>query len=315
MPLLVGIALLVVLGFYESHANLKYPIFPPEIFKDIRGFTVLQVATFLLGMLFYATAVIWPLQVQALYTQQYIKIGWYAGASGMGGVLTSTLWGYSMKYIGRSHIQLPFCLGCLTLCSGLQAIVSRNSHIASTALVALGAAFIAAVSVFSVSMVQVIVKHEHIGIASGVLVTARSLGGAVATTIYVSILQNKLASSIAPDVAVPLAENGVPLASIPAVIEALTSGDLTSPALAAISPKALYAAVVGLQNAYVGSFRLIYLVSIAFGVIGTVMVAFVRNVDALMTDKIDIKLSEGAHIKVQNDTGEGHIIRHTDEKA
>ena len=313
-PIVVGVFLLIALGFYEAYAKLKYPIFPPEIFKNIRGFTVLQVATFLLGMLFYATAVLWPQQIQALYTQKDMEIGWYSSAGGMGGLAFSAFFGYAQKKFDHSHIQLPLYLGCLTLCSGAQAIVSPTSNIGSTVLVVFINAFVSAASIFAVSMVQVGVKHEYIGIASGVIVTARSLGGAVATTIYVTILQNKITSSLGPDVGIPLAEHGVPLASIPAVIEALATGDLTSPALASLSPTALLAAVAGLKQAYVTSFKLVYLVSIAFGVVGTVIVCFAKNIDSLMTETVDIKVEEGAHIKVVSDTGEGHIIHNTDEK-
>lgn len=313
-PIVVGFALLIALGFYEAYAKLKYPIFPPEIFRNVRGFTVLQVATFLLGMLFYASAVIWPSQVQALYTQNNLDIGWYSSAGGFGGLAFSLFWGWSQKKFGHSHIQLTLAIGALTLVSGAQAIVSSTSNVGSTILVFLVYVFVSGASILSVSMCQLGVKHEFIGIASGVIVTARSLGGAVATTIYVSILENTLTAHLGTDVGVPLAENGVPPASIPAVIGALATGDLTSPALASISPKALFAAIAGLQQAYVTSFRLVYLVSIAFGVVGTVIVAFAANVDHLMTAKTDIKLAEGAHVKVEMDTGEGHMITHPELK-
>ena len=44
-------------------------------------------------------------------------------------------------------------------------------------------------------MVQVAVKHEYIGVATGVVIYARPVGGAVATTFYVSVLQQKLKAS------------------------------------------------------------------------------------------------------------------------
>lgn len=36
--LAAGAALLVVLGFWECFANLKYPLFPPHLFKNFRGY-------------------------------------------------------------------------------------------------------------------------------------------------------------------------------------------------------------------------------------------------------------------------------------
>ena len=203
----------------------------------------------------------------------------------------------------------------MTVITGCLATVTPSMNVIATVLVILSFGMVSGVSIFATSMIQVAVKHEYIGIASGVFVTSRTLGGAVATTIYLTVLQNRITTDIPKYVALPLAENGTKPSLIPGIILALTSGDVTSPALASVSPKALYAAVTGLKLAYADAFRLVYLISIAFGVIGCVVVAFAANVDHLMTGKVDIKLEEGAHIRANTDTGEGHIIRHTDEKA
>lgn len=80
--------MIVALGVYEAKANIKYPCFPPQLFSDFRGFTVVLVGIFLYGILYYATAVIWPTQVGVLYSQKPMTIGWYSMAVGLGG-----LWG------------------------------------------------------------------------------------------------------------------------------------------------------------------------------------------------------------------------------
>jgi len=266
-------------------------------------------------MLFYSSAVLWPLQIQTLYATNDITIGWYASAGGIGGTLFSPLFGWAQRKFGKSHIQLPVVVALMTVCCGAQAIVTPTSNVSSTALLPLIYAFISGASIIATAMVQLGVEHEFIGIASGMLVTTRSLGGAVATTIYVSILQNKVAGSLAKEVGIPLAKAGVPLESIPAIIEALAAGDTTSPALASISLAALGTAVEGLKQAYAHAFRIVYLVSIAFGVVGTIVVAFSANVDHLMIRKVDIKLDEGAHIHSHMDTGEGHVIQDAAEKV
>jgi MFS family permease len=58
--IVIGAALLVVLGFYEAYAPLKYPMLPTKFFKNIRGFTVLLVVCFVGGMLYYSMNVLWP---------------------------------------------------------------------------------------------------------------------------------------------------------------------------------------------------------------------------------------------------------------
>lgn len=312
MPIIIGFVTLCALGIYETYGNIRYPVFPRSVFRNARGFTIIQFGVLLVGMLFYSTAILWPLQVQTLYATNDINIGLYSSASGLGGMALGWLFGIASKKLPHIRWQLVIVMAALTLLSGCQAIVTPTSNVGSTCLVILVFGFVAGASVLSTAMIQLGVPHEFIGIASGILVCARTLGGAIGATIYETILQNKLTTNIPRLIAVPLAKAGVPLAEIPGVIEALTSGDTTSPALASLKPSVLYAAVQGLRLSYASAFRLVYLISIAFGIAATLVLCFTRDVDRLMTNKIEIKLDEGAHIKAHTDTSEGHIIRAED---
>lgn len=282
------------------------------MFKNIRGLTVLLVAIFVLGMLYYSIAVLWPIQVQSLYATDSINIGWYSSVGGLAAFLTCPLIGYAQKWLQHSRWQLLFYTVLMTIFCACLATSTPETNVSSPVLVGLTFICVSGVNIIAVSMVQVGVHHVHIGVASGLAVTARSLGGAVATTIYLSILNNRVAANIPKDVAAPLAQEGVAPKLIPAVIEALTTGETTSPALAQVSPQALGTAIYGLKLSYASAFRLIYLVTIAFGVVSVVLVAFAADVDHLMTDHIDIKLNEGAHVRAVTDTGEGHVLKHVD---
>ncbi|OCK77155.1 trichothecene efflux pump [Lepidopterella palustris CBS 459.81] len=310
VPLCIGFVILVILGIYEAHVKLTYPIFPPEIFRDVRGFTVVVVSVFLVGIIYYSTAVLWAEQAGVLFTSDPLKVGWYASATGMGGLLFGPGVGFLFKKAGHARILITITVGILALCTGLQAIVTPGSHIASTILVVLIGGSLASANIFQTTIVQLVVAHEYIGVATALVTTARSIGGSVGTTIYTSILTNRLTHYIPIYMAKPMALAGVPLKSIPGIIEALTTGNVASPALAGITLSQLSVAVEGLKQSFAHSFRIVYLVTIAFGAAGTICVAFTANVDHLMTSKVDIKLEEGAHIHGAVDTGEGHIIRH-----
>lgn len=175
-----------------------------------------------------------------------------------------------------------------------------GSHIPSTIFVCVIGAAIGGGTVIYVTMVQLTVDHNYIGIATGLLITVRSVGGAVATTIYTTILSNDLESQIESRVVTALVEAGTPLSSLEAVIGALTTGSDLS-VLASIPTTALYAGIAALKESYAHALRLVYLVSIAFGVVGVICAAFSNNVDHLMTKKVDIKLLKGAHIHESKD--------------
>jgi hypothetical protein len=178
--------------------------------------------------------------------------------------------------------------------------IAPTSGIASTVLICLTGILVAGATVASISMAQLGVPHEFIGIASALLITARTVGGPVATTVYSVILENDIKDRGAHSIATALVEAGLPLPTVLDVLTALLAGDPTSPALASAAktnPLAVFAGVIALKEAYSKAFRLVYFVSIAFGVCGTICAAFSLNVAHLMTRHVDVTLDEGAHLK------------------
>jgi hypothetical protein len=164
----------------------------------------------------------------------------------------------------------------------------------------------------SAVMIQPAVSHEYIGVATALAVTVRSLGGSVATTIYTTILANNISANLGKTVASYLLKSGLPSAELGPVVTAFAVGNSTSLALTSLPPNILAAGEYGLKVAWANAFRMVYLVSIAFGVMGTVCAAFTLNVYPLMNNTLDIKLQEGSHIHGQADTHTGHIIHHDD---
>jgi hypothetical protein len=186
--------------------------------------------------------------------------------------------------------------------------LAPTSSTGSTVLVALEGVTIGGGMIIATAMVQLAVKHEYLGIVTSLAVTVRNVGGAVGQVIYVSILTGQLKTNVKKYVAIPLALAGVPFANLPGVVLALTGQGPTS-ALGTLTPAQIGVAVGGIKEAYSHSFKVVYLVSIAFGVLGTITVCFCKDMRYLMTHHVDIALDEGAKLTGVTDTGGGHIIR------
>ena len=150
----------------------------------------------------------------------------------------------------------------------------------------------------STFMLQLGVRHENLGIATSLLSAVRVAGGAIATAIYSSILNNQLISNIQSTVARDLDKAGVPISDIQETIEALLQGSGSSPVLQSLSPVILDIAKFELKQAFARAFRVVYLVSIAFGVLGTICAAFSLDVSHLMTVDIDVQLGKPQAIKI-----------------
>jgi len=306
--IVLGVVFVVILGLYEAYYPQVFPLFPPAIFRKIRGVTVVLVGTFLYGMLYYSTAILWPQQVQALYTTDLLKIGWYASALGIAGIASSPLFGWLLTKI-NSRILFIFIIVNGTIASGCMAIVSPSSSTGSTVLVALEGITVGGGMIIATAMVQLAVKHEYLGIATALAVTVRNVGGAVGQVIYVSILTGQLKENMVKYVAKPLAFAGVPVTSLPAVLGALT-GTGPESALAVLTPPQIEVAIDGVHKAFSHAFRVVYLTSIAFGVLGTITVCFCKDIRPLLTHHVDIDLDEGVKFTGgETDTGGGHIIR------
>lgn len=93
----------------------------------------------------------------------------------------------------------------------------------------------------------------------------RAIGGAVAQTVYVSILTNKVATYL-PEYVTPAAISaGLPEASLPQLFAGITAGNFT--AVPGITPEIVAAAGLATQKAYLESFRIVFYATIPFGVL------------------------------------------------
>jgi hypothetical protein len=157
------------------------------------------------------------------------------------------------------------------------------------------------------AMVQMVVSHEYIGIATQTAVTARNLDGAVGTVVYVAIFSGRLNHNIVKYVAVPLAMSGVAPASLPGGLGALT-GAAPPSLLASLTPAQLATGMDGVRQSFVHAFRIVFLCSIPFGVVGTIAACLTEDVDHLMTNVVEMRLDEGAKPRGEPNTGGGQII-------
>lgn len=124
-------------------------------------------------------------------------------------------------------------------------------------------------------------ESQDIGLATGVLGSIRAIGGAVAQTVYVSILQNKLTFNL-PALVTPAALNaGLPKSSLPQLFAGITAGNFTS--VPGITPEIIAAASAATQKAYIESFRIVFYATIPFGVLLIIFSALSPNFEKYLS--------------------------------
>lgn len=111
-------------------------------------------------------------------------------------------------------------------------------------------------------------------------------------SIYVAILDRRLAVTIPHDVAEAAVSAGLPSGSVPDVLTAITNG--TAAAMSAVPGinGAIEAAVTnGLKTAYAASFSTVYLASIGFGGIAIIASLFTKDIDKHLTNFVSRRIN------------------------
>lgn len=120
------------------------------------------------------------------------------------------------------------------------------------------------------------------GVANGLASTFRLMGGAVATAIYSAILSNQFASNLPIEMSAVVESYDIPTSEVP---ELLRKAALNTAAayesllsLSGMTPQAIEDTRNAVKAAYVDSFKLVYLVAIAFGGIAIICASFTKNI-------------------------------------
>lgn len=142
----------------------------------------------------------------------------------------------------------------------------------------------------------VIDDQKQMGTPNGVFGSIRSAGGVLATTIYLAIFRNKIASTTVSIVVPALIKAGLPATSVEAFLVAINSGAVTAvEAVPGVNAKIIGAGEVALVEAYTNSFSYVFYASIAFGGCAVIAALLVRPItEAELSGNLIFHLGENA---------------------
>jgi len=193
VPAFLGAALICVFAVWEFfNCSNPFAFLPRPLLKKWRSYDTILFALFVSGI-GDATTILWAEEVQVLFTQKPVRMGLYGMAHGLAGPVFAPLVGYLVQR-GYARWWLTFFVVAFTIVGGAQATISPTSAASSTALTVLSGAFYTAISVAAMGMIQVSVKHEHLGIATGMAQSLHTYGGAMTSIIAPSCLRTSSVS-------------------------------------------------------------------------------------------------------------------------
>lgn len=239
-------------------------------------------------MIYYSINVLWPIQIQVLYSANDIKIGWLSCIVGGAALLGQLFGGALCAMLGNHKWQMIISTIGMTSFIGALAVVTASNFGLAVIFVFLGSFFDGYIELVTLTTAPLTLDSKDIGLANGALGTFRYALATVATSMYSSILNNKLTSNVPRYISPVTAAHEVPESSLQALLDALRTGSLRE--LLPDNPDLAGDLIRAFQTAYSESFKVVYLVTLAFGLIAIIAAILSPNLEHKFTNKMAKRL-------------------------
>lgn len=138
--------------------------------------------------------------------------------------------------------------------------------------------------------VQFASPHAFLSTATGMAFSFRAIGGAFGSAVLDAIINGHIASHYAPAVGAAAVGAGLPESSVPSLLAALASGELTG--VPGATPGVWAAALDASHWQYAYAYRLAWASIIPFTVLAFVAIVCMRGVSELMTEKVEATVEQ-----------------------
>ncbi|KAF7190192.1 Trichothecene efflux pump TRI12 [Pseudocercospora fuligena] len=291
--LITGGIVMIIFVLYELFVPLRRPLIPMHVFTNY-DYNIVNVLSIVGGMVYYAASVLFPVMVEALYTQNIIEGGLISCAIGGGVCCGQFIGSWIAVPGGRMKYKLVFSAAGLTaFTAGLAGCTANKA--AGSALATLAGVCIGVIEVMVSTTVTIVLDDQsELGTGAGVFGSLRAAGGVLATAIYSTIFMNRLTDNIKSNVAPALVEAGLPVTSVEPFLTAVQAQSSAAIAkVPGVSPTIIETGITALTQAYAQSFKITWLATISFGGLAVIAACLSRDIDDKLSHDVIRRLSAG----------------------
>jgi hypothetical protein len=262
----------VVLTYIETYF-VEHALIPPRLFKNV-GYVAIVACATIAAMVYYSMTILWPTVIGTVY------IGWQSSVVGGGVLCGQAIGGMFISYVpGVKYQTVTAAVLAFAFVTALSSI-SETGHAVFIAMGVLGCVSIGFIDNITFPGVTLVIEPQDIGLATGVLGSIRSAGGAIAQALYVSVLTNKLTTYLPQEVVPAAISAGLPQSSIPDLFAGITAGNFSAvPGITTAIEGAVGEAVT---EAYIMSFKVVFYATIPFSVLLILAACFVPNMETYL---------------------------------
>lgn len=217
-------------------------------------------------------------------------------------MFAALVWGYvSTRF---RTIREPLLVGFVFFTGGLIGLATIQPSQSASALAfscLLGIGF-GAPLVLIVTGVQLSTPHKLIATATACTTSSRAIAGSIFSAVDAATFNTHLRTYLPRYVGEAVLAAGLPAASLPEFIEALSTGNTTTLAkIPGVTAKVIAQGGRALQQAYADSLRIVFIIGIPFGVVACITCFFLGDLRKEMDYRVDAPV-EDLHAK-QHDHG------------
>ncbi|KAF4634270.1 hypothetical protein G7Y89_g3853 [Cudoniella acicularis] len=270
-PLVVGCVVLVLFAAWETYGNAKHPITPTNIFTSSRGrdFTAPCIALAVINMFYYSASIIWPTMIAVFYTE---STDWRRQA------VFSLPQGLAIT--GGVAVTIMVIFGTLLALGTPQ---NMNLMIAFLVISLFGYEW---VIYLSIAITQMGVEQEQLGTSGGLSGCARFAGGTITQAVYLAIQTSVVAKETARLVPAAAIAAGLSVNQVSALLSVMSTPKFAT----TYSPQVVAAVGAATQEAVRKELQGICWAGLGFGVVGIIACLCCKDVNAKMTNKIEVYL-------------------------
>ncbi|KAH4064038.1 hypothetical protein HBI52_036910 [Parastagonospora nodorum] len=293
--LVSGFVALVAFALWETFAPLKQPLTPTYVFTRDKGreLTAPFIVGFVVTMFYYAINIIYPTQVGVLFTdattdfKYRIVLGLPGNLGLCFGAFLLTVLGHR---IGHWKWTLTASVTMMVVFGALLALGNPERKGMMIAFVFLCQVGFGWAQYLSIAFIQFGVPQIELGISGGLAGVARFAGGAVAISVYQTILTNVQSSKAAELVPRAVLAAGLSADAVPAFLTALPLGATALAQVSGVTNEIIAAGGAAFRQAYVVGLRTTALSSLSFGVLAIIACCFCNDIGPKMNNKIEVFL-------------------------
>ncbi|KAK4994440.1 hypothetical protein LTR66_005528 [Elasticomyces elasticus] len=292
--LVAGFGTLLFFALWETFAPLKEPLAPTRLFTKNKGRAL--TAPFIVGgvvtMFYYGCNIIWGTMISVFFSadQSTNVVYWLATVQGFGILLGGVLLWVCGNYLGHWKWQMGLSVAWMTLFGGLLAYITPERQALGISFAFLSAVGFGYAQYLSITYIQFGADQVELGISGGLAGVSRTAGGAVAATVFLTVLFSVQEGYAATHV-VPAAEAaGASPAVAEAVAKALPLGSAALKKVPGLTAAIAEAAGAAFVESFVQGLKTVSLTLMGFGGVAIIACFFIEDIGPKMNKKIEVFL-------------------------